>query len=272
MIWSRKSVALVIALSRHVQAIVNGTIAEEGQFPYSVTLWSYGRYAACGGFLITHQHVLTAAHCVQHLVNVSDANPQAKSGLALDGSPSRDFDTITLHPDYTLHPRANDIAVVWLKEPFPPQIEVARLPLPHTPLPAPGTHVQIAGWGSHYYEGPHSPVLMYADQVVEPTDTCDETWETIVEEKLTSPHFCAGPEEGIKGACLGDGGDAVVEDNGVVSGLLYFASCINLQFGVPGVQVPISTYLPFILQSIGMNVDNYYDRARLEKFFSKRDL
>ena len=55
-------------LEGSVQFVFGGTEAEEGQFPFMVSLvWTSRRTrkvsSFCGGVLITSKHVLTAAHC-----------------------------------------------------------------------------------------------------------------------------------------------------------------------------------------------------------------
>ena len=48
--------------------INNGEVAYPGQFPWQVLVgvedFNTGKSEICGGSLITHQHILTAAHCV----------------------------------------------------------------------------------------------------------------------------------------------------------------------------------------------------------------
>jgi secreted trypsin-like serine protease len=43
--------------------IVGGNRAQKGDWPWQISLQYYGSHI-CGGTLITNQHILTAAHCV----------------------------------------------------------------------------------------------------------------------------------------------------------------------------------------------------------------
>jgi trypsin len=48
-----------------VTRIVNGTVAEDGEFPFAVSIRSSstGQHS-CGGSIISPEYILTAAHCV----------------------------------------------------------------------------------------------------------------------------------------------------------------------------------------------------------------
>lgn len=48
--------------------IVNGRIASPGEFPHQISLQFKGQHI-CGGALISDQHVVTAAHCLNEFIN-----------------------------------------------------------------------------------------------------------------------------------------------------------------------------------------------------------
>lgn len=45
------------------EGIQGGTDAQEGQFPYQISLEAYG-LSMCGGSILSERFVITAAHCV----------------------------------------------------------------------------------------------------------------------------------------------------------------------------------------------------------------
>uniref|UniRef100_A0A0K8RKF2 Putative serine protease n=1 Tax=Ixodes ricinus TaxID=34613 RepID=A0A0K8RKF2_IXORI len=45
------------------ERIMNGTVAEPGNWPWMVALYTRNDKFRCGGLLISKQYVLTAAHC-----------------------------------------------------------------------------------------------------------------------------------------------------------------------------------------------------------------
>ena len=55
-------------LKNNYHRIVGGTEADINEFPWTVGLYTHYRckgLPVCGGSLISTQHVLTAAHCIQ---------------------------------------------------------------------------------------------------------------------------------------------------------------------------------------------------------------
>lgn len=54
---------LAVATAQPSGRIVGGIDAVEGQFPHQISLRRSGSHT-CGGSIISHNYILTAAHCV----------------------------------------------------------------------------------------------------------------------------------------------------------------------------------------------------------------
>ena len=103
--------------------INNGEEAYTGQFPWQVLVgidnFSTGEFEICGGSLITHQHVLTAAHCVfgKSLEQISVLVGHLDWKKAQDQA-SDDFLFITdisIFPSYTNYETESDVGILTLE-------------------------------------------------------------------------------------------------------------------------------------------------------------
>ncbi|XP_014474147.1 PREDICTED: trypsin-2-like [Dinoponera quadriceps] len=81
------------------EAIVGGFMAKEGQFPYQVSLRSYGSHY-CGGSIIGETHILTAAHCVDKLA-YTNGMVVVTGTLKWREGESHGIKCIRMHPEYT---------------------------------------------------------------------------------------------------------------------------------------------------------------------------
>lgn len=92
--------------------ILDGQDAQRGQFPYFVSLVDgTNQYHFCGGSIISHWHILTAAHCLNEF-SVNEI-------WAVLGATEFDkritvtlIDQMVIHPDYNAEYFLNDIAVL----------------------------------------------------------------------------------------------------------------------------------------------------------------
>ena len=150
----RTSAALVAALAatmffvllaRPSGAVVNGTAAPEGAYPFMASLQDGSGFAFCGGSVISSTWILTAAHCVEGddgsdlwvvtgRNNLSDTARGQRIKVA----------SVRVHPDYA--DTTHDVALLQLASATTAApIRVADAA--DDGLEAAGTPVKVTGWG-----------------------------------------------------------------------------------------------------------------------------
>lgn len=96
---------LSVTVAKHLYEprIRKGQDAEEGQFPYTVSLRSRGEYHYCGATILSARFLLTAAHCCR-LGYAKPENVMAVVGALRQsvGGVRYDLDTITAHEKFNL--------------------------------------------------------------------------------------------------------------------------------------------------------------------------
>ncbi|XP_017048755.1 venom protease [Drosophila ficusphila] len=127
----------------------NQTITEPNEHPWVGRIVSKeNSKLVCVGILIDARHVVTAAHCVSH----DDDGP---SGVIFGDSDSGNtnlIESITVHPDYSLTKRVNDLAIIKLTKDveFTDFVQPICLPSSEIPKIGPPNFDLIAAG----YEGP----------------------------------------------------------------------------------------------------------------------
>ncbi|KAF9813182.1 hypothetical protein SFRURICE_015671, partial [Spodoptera frugiperda] len=196
--------------------IIGGRPSSIQRHPYQVSMVLNGN-SFCGGFIISPDYVVTAAHCVQ---NTSPAAIRLRVGSTRRDSGGRivRVASVIVHPQYGRPQFDNDIAVLRLARPltFNANIRAIKLPQPRQPVPL--VRLTVTGWGLTAVGGRRIPrIMMEANVPVVPHWLCRLSYG----QSLTSNMFCGGHFLiGGVSSCQGDsGGPAVFRDTafGVVS-------------------------------------------------------
>lgn len=130
--------------------IVGGDDAEEGQFPYQISIRTkLSKQHFCGGSILSSRFLLTAAHCTQG-VNGKPKYVYAVVGTLrrLSGGVVVELDTITPHENYNPRKFRNDISLLRTTEEIVFSDTVQPIALPVQNLPEEGkAEVLLSGWG-----------------------------------------------------------------------------------------------------------------------------
>ncbi|KAJ7990144.1 hypothetical protein DPEC_G00297280 [Dallia pectoralis] len=191
--------------------IVGGLNADEGEFPWQVSLHIKNFGHVCGGSIISQRWLVTAAHCVQDDAKTKYSQPgvwevylglhvQKQIGVHVQ---KRNLVQVIPHMYYNSFTYDNDIALMQLDSPvtFSDYIRPICLPAPTHIFPM-GNSVWITGWGATREGGSGASVLQKAQVRIINSTVCD----TLMPGQITSRMMCAGVLTGGVDACQGDSG------------------------------------------------------------------
>ncbi|XP_003201077.2 duodenase-1 [Danio rerio] len=219
--------------------IEDGTEAKPHSRPYMVSLQK-NSWHTCGGFLITEQFVLTAAHCWKK----GDVITVVVGAHDLSGNEIYDTFKVTSYmryEDYKLNSDRNDIMLLKLNKKVRLSKNVGLISLPKKGEDVEAdTLCSVAGWGILWRKGPESDRLREAETVIVNNAECERRWESLYK---ASKMICA---YGHGGTCNGDSGGPLVCGNTAV-GITSFGDryLCNSRL-LPDVYTRISAYLPWI--------------------------
>uniref|UniRef100_A0A673JM59 Si:dkey-78l4.13 n=1 Tax=Sinocyclocheilus rhinocerous TaxID=307959 RepID=A0A673JM59_9TELE len=217
--------------------IVNGTEAKPHSRPYMVSVQSYNKHK-CGGFLVSEQFVMTAAHCFKEgekLTVVVGAHDYTHSSRHMD------VKFYHIHPGYESKRLLNDIMLLQLHEKVNKSKNVNWISIPKKNKDI-KTKVKcsVAGWGKKNTKGAASAKLMEVDVTIIDAKECKKYWG---KNYSTSRMVCAG---GRGGFCQGDSGGPLVCNNLAV-GVVSFNELNNCNSPkLPNVYTKISKFLSWI--------------------------
>merc|ERR1711983_609548 len=214
-------------VSRHRQfskRIIGGEKAKFSELPWQahIRISSY----QCGGVLLNHWYIATAAHCV-HRAKLSKISVILGEYDTEDGedepleSETFKVDHIIIHPDFKYmltQPDRFDVALLHLDRPVFYQDNIIPVCLPPRDIPLTGKIGMVAGWGKtdNSFGKTGTNILHKVLVPIIKNEQCIN-WheEKNILVQLHSEMFCAGHEQGKMDACLGDsGGPLIIHYNG----------------------------------------------------------
>ncbi|KAI1893666.1 hypothetical protein AGOR_G00126050 [Albula goreensis] len=241
------------------QRIVGGQNAEEGEWPWQVSLHIKGSHV-CGASIINNRWLVTAAHCVQDEVITKYSQPgmwEAYLGLHKQRqmgkfTVQRNLKQIISHPYYNPHTFDNDIALMELDAPvvFNQNIQPICLPSGSHVFPA-GKNVWITGWGATREGGYGASVLQKAEVRIINSTKCNE----LMNGQITSRMMCAGVLSGGVDACQGDSGGPLSSKES--NGRLFLGGVVSWGDGCarrnkPGIYTRVTKFRGWIREQTGV--------------------
>lgn len=199
------------------------------------TVSSWGH--TCGGFIISPDAVITAAHCIYGRENLK-FQIRAGSDLRSQGGQVVNVSKFFLHEDYQPSGYHNDIALLKLKTRlrFNDQVWATQMPPKGYRVPD-GAPLIVSGWGALAWQGSSPERLQKVTVPAVSNEECARAYSNVRAGKI-----CAG-SEGLD-SCQGDSGGPLAYKGYVVGIVSSGYRCAVA--GFPGIYIRMSEYLDWI--------------------------
>ncbi|XP_063291834.1 transmembrane protease serine 5 [Pelobates fuscus] len=194
--------------------IIGGSDVALGRWPWQVSLYLNNRHV-CGGSIVAHQWIITAAHCVHNYRSPQLSSWSIYSGMVSHSSmrqntPASTVEKIIHHQKYEERSHDYDIAMMKLEKPLNYSDSVRPVCLPQYDQEfAAGTECWVSGWGHIHPDSSHMPRSLKEAMVpIISTKKCNSS--CIYNGDITPRMLCAGYLDGKVDACQGDSGGPLV--------------------------------------------------------------
>ncbi|XP_004552752.3 granzyme B(G,H) [Maylandia zebra] len=223
----------------HGSDIIDGEKAPENSMQYMASVQNNKSQHVCGGFLITEDFVVSAAHCDKYNPTyVVLGNHNLKNG----NHQKIKIENKTIHENYQQIGQGNDIMLIKLPEKVKLGHGVEIIQIPNVEINLKENQVcQVAGWGTTKTHGKPADELRVVNVSVINPRVCEEQWPG-----LPANVICAGGYETTKGFCQGDSGGPLLCD-GLAVGVVSFNYKENCSYpDKPNIYTDISKYRQWI--------------------------
>ncbi|XP_076675718.1 chymotrypsin-2-like [Andrena cerasifolii] len=220
--------------------IVGGNNALDGKYPYQASIKIHGSHI-CGGSIIHHRYILTAAHCINTvLLNVCKITV-GTNRIFGDGD-TYQAQEMMRHPSYRESVFDNDIGLIKVDRDIIFGIKVQPINLAFTyDVPA-NTSAIVTGWGRLTTNGTVPYIMQELNVTIISQATCSQVYGSAI----TKRHLCTFLGRN-KGVCNGDSGGPLVVNN-VQVGIVSFGRACAL--GYPDVYTRVYSYKSWITNEI----------------------
>ncbi|WAL64178.1 serine protease [Amycolatopsis cynarae] len=215
--------------------IVGGTEASITDFPYAVYLTDRRGYQFCGGVLVSHTAVATAAHCARALSRSEIRVVAGRQDERTDDGMTARVAKVWVEPGFSDPGKGDDVAVLTLDRAVPYQ--PVSLPGQNDPrLYAEGTTATVVGWGRTTDGGSRSEYLRRAELPVASDTGCADSYPNYDARSMV----CAGYPDGGIDACQGDSGGPLLVGDTLIGIVSWGDGCAKP--GKPGVYTRVASY------------------------------
>jgi len=194
--------------------IRGGKNADKNEWPWIAGIYKNGKQF-CGGSLVDATHILTAAHCVDHMRPSDIPSLLVKLG---DHDINTEAETRTTkvrvaqiikHKGFSQQTLHNDVAILRLATPVQFRRNVRPVCMKAAGAAVPkGNLATVVGWGLMSDVGPRPPSLQEITFKVWGNSECSSIYGSTAPGGITDHMLCAGQQG--QDSCMGDSGGPMV--------------------------------------------------------------